>query len=73
MTCAAKCGNASIKNGIVKATGSRIGDLESYKCDTGQLLQGSRYRVCLPGGKWSGGLPLCKGKFVFSCYSKKIL
>ena len=33
----------------------------TYFCDKGHYLVGEGKRKCLPSGRWSGELPVCKG------------
>ena len=48
-------------NGQVDLSGTDIGSTATYSCDVGFLLQGSRTRVCLGNGLWSGQEPSCIG------------
>ncbi|XP_055722398.1 complement factor B-like isoform X1 [Salvelinus fontinalis] len=39
-----------------------IGDRVSYECSLGLMLLGSKERICLEGGDWSGTEPVCYSK-----------
>ncbi|XP_065845035.1 complement receptor type 2-like isoform X2 [Oscarella lobularis] len=49
-------------NGRIVETEERhdVGKYIHYECQAGFALQGHSKRKCLPEGKWSGPLPLCK-------------
>ena len=49
-------------NGVVTTTGQRPGDLASYSCNEGYIIQGDDTRVCQNSGEWSGDAPTCTGK-----------
>ena len=48
------------ENGLVTITGTDIGDLATYSCNEGFVLEGDATRTCGQPGFWSGAEPICK-------------
>ena len=46
-------------NGFVTVTGTALGAVASYFCQTGYTLHGSGIRQCLSTGQWSLVEPTC--------------
>ncbi|XP_029561306.1 complement factor B isoform X4 [Salmo trutta] len=42
-----------------------IGDRVTYECSLGLMLLGSKERICLEGGDWSGTEPVCYSKHYY--------
>ena len=49
-------------NGQVELFDMVFGSTATYSCDTGYNLNGSVSRMCMAGGQWSEGDPLCQSK-----------
>ena len=49
-------------NGYVShTTGTILGQIATYGCNTGYNLVGDRTRTCQATGVWSGSAPTCQG------------
>ncbi|KAH3700409.1 hypothetical protein DPMN_075385 [Dreissena polymorpha] len=61
-TCAiTNCGGlVDPPNGRVSATETTFGQVASYTCNSGYLLNGMQNRVCMTDGQWSGTEPVCR-------------
>ena len=55
-------------NGSVEINegGRDVGSEATYDCDEGFELEGPQRRTCQSNGAWSGRVPTCKRKFVYS-------
>ena len=50
-----------VVNGLVKTSGSLVGDLAVYHCEETYHLIGTQVRECLENGSWSGQSSICEG------------
>ena len=48
-----------LENGVVTASGIRLGSTAYYTCNDGYTLVGPAIRECLITGTWSGYTPVC--------------
>ena len=48
-------------NGQVTLTGTTLGSMATYECDSGFTLVGNQVRTCEDDGNWSGMDPGCAG------------
>ena len=56
------CGNLNDpSNGQVTLTGTTVGSLATYQCNSGFSLVGNMERTCQDDGSWSGTDPICDG------------
>ena len=69
----ATCPPLYLEGGIFVRRGGNVGDLATYKCESGYSLSGSEYRLCLGTGKWSGDQPSCRRRSKFVCKSDDFL
>lgn len=58
----------SPKNGRAIYTSTSYNSVVSYECRYGYTLVGESSRRCGADKKWSGTLPVCKGKFFLECH-----
>ena len=49
--------------GSVSHSGTSLGTVAEYSCDSGYLLSGNRTRTCLDPGIWSGNAPTCEREY----------
>ena len=58
------CGNPNTPtNGRVNtSTGTSVGDVARYSCDTGYTRNGLAERTCQTNGQWNGSVPTCRSE-----------
>ena len=57
------------RHGMVDLTaGLDTGDMATYSCDIGFVLNGSLQRTCMTNGQWSGADPKCDQRGKLSLY-----
>lgn len=49
---------------IVSQNDTRMGAIVGFSCPEGQNLAGEAEIECLPSGRWSAGVPYCRGKLL---------
>ena len=54
------CGLPDAKNGIVSLSGTAEGDIATYSCKPGFVLEGENIRVCNHSGIWTRSAPECR-------------
>ena len=47
-------------NGLITSSGSSVGSIATYTCNTGFRLKGSPLRLCTQSRAWSGTAPTCE-------------
>ncbi|XP_069779037.1 sushi, von Willebrand factor type A, EGF and pentraxin domain-containing protein 1 isoform X2 [Narcine bancroftii] len=63
------CGDpVPIQNGIVRGVQHHVGDIATYSCYSGYMLDGPRTSSCLQNGSWST-LPICQAVCRFPCWN----
>ena len=50
-------------NGSVEVKNRSVGDVATYSCMSGFVLDGSPTRTCQTNGAWGGTPPTCEGKY----------
>ncbi|XP_067839671.1 sushi, von Willebrand factor type A, EGF and pentraxin domain-containing protein 1 [Heptranchias perlo] len=57
---------AQVANALVRGVSHHLGDVATYSCYSGYMLEGSRASSCLQNGTWSTP-PVCKAVCRFPC------
>ncbi|XP_067886734.1 sushi, von Willebrand factor type A, EGF and pentraxin domain-containing protein 1 isoform X1 [Heterodontus francisci] len=55
-----------VKNALVRGMRHNVGDIATYSCYSGYMLEGSRASRCLENGTWSA-TPICRAVCRFPC------
>ena len=50
----------------MSVSGTTVGQIVTYTCNSGYELMGNSTRTCQSSGQWTGSQPSCSGKLYMS-------